>query len=104
METTFKITNTKLYVLIVTLSSKENVNLTKKLNEGSSSSYKKESRNLDDDDFTRFYLDASFQEVKRLFALAFNNTSVIVLNDFNDLINNSSNRVARDSQKILFQE
>ena len=104
METTFKITNTKLYVLIVTLSSKENVNLTKKLNEGSSSSYKKESRNLDDDDFTRFYLDASFQEVKRLFALAFNNTSVIVLNDFNDLINNTSNRVARYSQKILFQE
>ena len=33
-DTTFKITNTKLYVPIVTLSTKENVNLTKQLNEG----------------------------------------------------------------------
>ena len=33
-ETTFKITSTKLYVLIVTLSTKDNVNLTKQLNEG----------------------------------------------------------------------
>ena len=32
--TTFKITSTKLYVLIVTLSTKDNVNLTKQLNEG----------------------------------------------------------------------
>ena len=31
--TAFKITNTKLYVRIVTLSTKDNVNLTKKLNE-----------------------------------------------------------------------
>ena len=99
METTFKITNTKLYVPIVTLSTKENVNLTKQLNEGSSSSYKKKSRNLDDDDLTRFYLDVFFQEVKRLFVLAFNNISIIVLNDFNNLMNNTSNRVARDSQK-----
>ena len=33
-ETTFKITSTKLYVLIVTLSTKDNVILTKQLNEG----------------------------------------------------------------------
>ena len=33
-ETTFKIRNTKLYVPIVTLSTKDNVNLTKQLNEG----------------------------------------------------------------------
>ena len=33
-ETTFKITNTKLYIPLVTLSTKDNVNLTKKLNEG----------------------------------------------------------------------
>ena len=33
-ETTFKITSTKLYVPIVTLSTKVNVNLTKQLNEG----------------------------------------------------------------------
>ena len=33
-ETKFKITNTKWYVPIVTLSTKDNVNLTKQLNEG----------------------------------------------------------------------
>ena len=33
-ETTFKITSTNLYVPIVTLSTKDNVNLTKQLNEG----------------------------------------------------------------------
>ena len=33
-DTTFKITNTKLYVPIVTLSTEDNVKLTKKLNEG----------------------------------------------------------------------
>ena len=33
-ETTFKITNTKLYVPILTLSTKDNVNLIKQLNEG----------------------------------------------------------------------
>ena len=33
-ETTFKITSTKCYVPIVTLSTKDNVNLTKPLNEG----------------------------------------------------------------------
>ena len=34
-ETTFKIRNTKLYVPIITLSTKDNVKLTKQLNEGS---------------------------------------------------------------------
>ena len=34
IETTFKITSTKLYVSIVTLSTKDNVNLTTQLNEG----------------------------------------------------------------------
>ena len=33
-QATFKITSTKLYVPIVTLSTKDNVNLTKQLNEG----------------------------------------------------------------------
>ena len=33
-EMTFKITSTKLYVSIVSLSNKDNVNLTKQLNEG----------------------------------------------------------------------
>ena len=33
-ETTFKITSTKLYVPVVTLSTKDNINLTKQLNKG----------------------------------------------------------------------
>ena len=33
-ETTFKLTSTKLYVLVVTLSTKDNGNLTKQLDEG----------------------------------------------------------------------
>ena len=33
-----------------------------------------------DDNLTRFCLDASFQGVKRLFVLAFNNTTVDVAN------------------------
>ena len=34
-----------------------------------------ESRNSDDNNFTRFPLDTSFQGVRRLFVLAFNNTT-----------------------------
>ena len=67
---TFKIKNSKhkLNVPIVTLSTKDNVNLTKQLNEGikrpvSWNEYKTKikSKNLDDQNSTRFYLDASFQ-------------------------------------------
>ena len=65
--TTFKITNTKLYVPIVTLSSKDNVNLVKLLEEGfkkpvywNEYQTKIESRNLDHKNLTRFPLDASF--------------------------------------------
>ena len=81
-ETTSKIANTKLYVPIVTLSTKDNVNLTKQLTEGIKrpvywNEYKTkiESRNLNDQNPTRLYLDASFQGVKRLFVLAFHNTN-----------------------------
>ena len=81
-DTTFKITNTKLYVPIVTLGTKDNVNLTKQLNEGLKrpvywNEYKTkiESKNLEDNKLPRFYLDASFQGVKRLFVLAFDNTN-----------------------------
>ena len=102
-ETTFKITNTKLYVLIVTLATKDNVSLTKQLNEGFKRpvywyDYKTKigSRNLDDNNPARFYLDAFFQGVKRLFVLAFNNTAVDVTNT---PINNTYNRVERDSHK-----
>ena len=80
-ETTSKITNTKLYVSIVTLSTKGNVNLTKQLNERFKrpaywNEYKTniEPQKLDNNNLTRFYLDASFQGVKILFVLALDNT------------------------------
>ena len=79
--TKFKIRNTKLYVPIVTLSSKNNVKLVKLLEEGfKSPTYwneyqtKIETRNSDENNLTRFPLDASFQGVRRLFVLAFNNS------------------------------
>ena len=78
---TFEIINTKLYVPIVTLSSKDNVKLVKLLEEGfkrpvywNEYQTKIETRNLDNNNLTRFPLDASFQGVRRLFVLAFNNT------------------------------
>ena len=46
-----------------------------------------------------FSLDASFQGVRRLFVLVFNNTSV---NDANNPINNIANRVKRNSQRKYF--
>ena len=80
-EATFKITNTKLYVPTVTLSSKDNIKLVKLLEEGfkrpvywNEYQTKIESRNLDNNNLTRFPLDASFQGVRRLFVLAFDNT------------------------------
>ena len=96
-EKTLKITSAKLYVRIVTLSTKDNVNLTKQLNEGFKRSvywneYKSkiETRNLDNDNITRFSLDASFQGVNRLFVLAFDNT------------NNDDNKVERDRRRTYF--
>ena len=78
----FMITNTKLYVPVVTLSTEDNTNLTKQLNGGFKRSiywnqfvsklfpetpHKKTG-------ITRFALDAAFQGVNRLFALAFEDT------------------------------
>ena len=78
----FMITNTKLYVPIVNLSTKDNNNLTKQLNDGFKRSvywnqyvskpfpetpHKKTG-------ITRFALDAAFQGVNRLFVLAFEDT------------------------------
>ena len=78
----FQITSTKLYASIVILSTKDNVNLTKQLNEGFKRSvywneYKSkiETKALDNNNITRFPLDASFQGANRLFILAFNNTN-----------------------------
>ena len=75
-ETTFKI-STKLNVPIVTLSTEHNVNLAKQLNEGFKrpvywNEYKSkiETKEANDLTLTRFPLDASFQGVNRLFAVA----------------------------------
>ena len=108
-DTPFKITNTKLYVPIVALSSKVNVKLVKLSEEGfkrpvywNEYQTKIETRDLDNNNLTRFSLDASFQGVKRLFVLPFNNSTV---NVSNNPINNTNNRVLRNSQaKYFFQE
>ena len=92
-ETTFEITSTKLYIPIMTLSTKDNVNLTKQLNEGFKrpvywNEYKSkiEKKQANDQNLTRFLLDASFQGVNRLFILAFNKTD-------------GANRVQRNSHR-----
>ena len=92
--TTFQITSIKLYVPIVTLSNKDNVNLTKQLNEGfkrpaywNEHKFKVETKNLGNNNVTRFPLDASFQRVNRLFVLAFDNTD------------NGLHKVERDSHR-----
>ena len=108
-DTTFKITNTKLYVPIVTLSSKDNVKLVKLLEEGfkrpiywNEYQTKIETRDLDKNNLTRFPLDASFQGVRRMFVLAFNSTTV---NFPNNPINNTNNRILKNGHiKIFFQE
>ena len=96
-ETTFKITSTKLYVPIITLSTNDNVNLTKQLNEGFKISvywneYKSkiETKEADTNNRKRFPLYASFQGVNKLFVLAFDNT------------NNGDNKVERDSHRKYF--
>ena len=80
-DTIFKITNTKLYLPIGTLSSKDNAKLVKLLESGfnrpvywNEYQTKTETRNLDNNNLTRFPLDASFQGVRRLFVLVFDNT------------------------------
>ena len=96
-EATFKITSTKSYVPIVPLSTKDNVNLTKQINEGFKRSvywneYKSkiETKEAHDQTITSFPLDASFQGVNRLFVLAFDNT------------NNGDNKIERDSHRKYF--
>ena len=58
-----------------------------------------ERRNLDNNNLTRFPFDASFQGVRRLFVLAFNNTTV---NIPDNPINNTTNRVERNSHTRYF--
>ena len=56
-----------------------------------------ESRHLNNQKPTRFYLDVSFQGVKRLFVLAFDSTSVA-----NNPINNTKYKAVRDSHMKYF--
>ena len=74
--TTFKITNTKLYVPIVTLSSKDNVKLVKLLEEGfkrpaywNEYQTKIETKNLDNKNLTRFPSVLLFKELEDCFFL-----------------------------------
>ena len=96
-EATFQITSAKLCVPVVTLSTRDNVNLTKQLNEGFKRSvywneYKSkiETKAADNDNITRFRLDVSFQGANRLFVLAFDNT------------NHGDNEVKRDNRRKYF--
>ena len=91
-ETTFQIT--KLHLSIVSLSTKDSVNLAKQLNEGLKRSvfwneYKSkiETKEAHDQTLARFPLDASFQGVNKLFVLTFENT------------NNDNNKVERNSHR-----
>ena len=83
--TAFKITSAKLHVPVGTLSTKDNVNLTKQLNEGFKRSVywneyesKIETKNLDNNNPTRFLLDASFQGVNRLFSFLLSITLIVI--------------------------
>ena len=105
-DATFKMTNINLCIPSVTLSSKDNVKLVKLLEEGfkrpvywNEYQTKIETRELDNNNLTRFPLDASFQGFRRLFVLAFNNTTVNVPNN---PIDNNNNRVERNSHRIYF--
>ena len=97
---TFKITDAKLYVPIVTLSIEDNSKLTKLLNKGFKkpiywNEYKVtpnkivEIANANDVKHIREVLDSSCQDVKRLFVLAYNNTA-------------GNNQVSVDSYKKYF--
>ena len=105
-ETTFQITSTKLYVPVVTLSTKDNENLTKQLDEGfkrpvywNEYQSKIETKAADNNNLTKFPLDASFQGVNRLFVFAFIDTTENVAGNPS---NNTANRVQRDSHRKYF--
>ena len=106
----FMITDTKLYVPIITLSTKGNTNLTKQLNEGfkrtiywnqymfkpfPETPHKKNG-------ITRFALDATFQDVNRLFVLAFDDTPADEAADAPAPRNLAANQVIRNGYRKYF--
>ena len=82
----FAITDTKLYVPIVTLSAEDNVKLSKLLGEGFKrpiywNQYKViPNKTYNANGYIRELLDSSYQGVKRLFVLAYDNTNGITPN------------------------
>ena len=96
-EAKFQITSTKFYVPVVTLSAKDNENLTKQLDEAFKRSVywneyqsKIETKTADDNNVIRFHLDATFKGVNRLFVLAFGYTE------------NGDKKVERNSHRKYF--
>ena len=98
---TFKITNAKLYVPIVTLKTEDNTKLSKLLSEGFKRSIYWNKYKVTDNilvqiaanngaKYIRELLDSSYQGVKRLFPLACNNTA------------NDNGQVSVDSYKKYF--
>ena len=106
----FTITNTTLYVPVVTLSTKDNNNLTKQLNDGFKRStywnqyiskpFTEQAANKTG--ITRFALDVAFQGVKRLFILAFEDTHADEAADAPAPRNLVANRVLRNSYRKNF--
>ena len=106
----FMITNTKLYVPVVTLSTKDNNNLIKQLNDGLkrtiywnqyvSKPFTEQAANKTG--ITRFALVAAFQGVNRLFVLAFEDTRADEVADAPEPRNLVTNRVIRDSYRKYF--
>ena len=97
---TFKITDAKIYVPIVTLSAEDNAKLSKLLSDGFKRAvYWNKYKVIDNkvagiaaengEKYIRELLDSSYQGVKRLFVLAYNNT-------------NGNNQVYIDSSKKYF--
>ena len=97
---TFTITDTKLYVPVVTLKTEDNTKLSKLLSEGFKRSiYWNKYKVIDnilvqiatanEEKYIRELLDSSYQGVKRLFVLAYNNTA-------------GNNQVSVDSYKKYF--
>ena len=87
---TFTITDAKLYVPVVTLLIEDNAKLTKLLSDGFKRSvyWKKykviRNKTYNQNDYIRELLDASYQAVKRLFVLAYDNrdTNLVTANTY----------------------
>ena len=105
-ETTFTITDTKLYVLVVTLSTQDNAKLLQQLKLGFKRTIKWNKYQLKvtiqvPNLYLDYLIDPSFQGVNRLFILLFENTadrtvhikyylSTVEMKDYNVMINGKS--------------